>query len=904
MIFKRWFKPKWQHENPAVRQLAIAELDQQTPTQKEILHELAFNDGTEAVRRAALERLNEFSLWWQASKHEPAERLKQFAEQQLVHMLLENRVSPALKAQFIEECQRSSILEKLALQESDAAVKLQLLHRLNRQELYLAALQDKVLPESSKLTLLTLIDDDKQLEKAGRQCSEPLQQAIQAELQQRHEQRQKPEKLRKQLVLLLARLNAVREKTDVTQAEQQWRELSSQWQALQDQLPVLPEEERAEFSQKYQRISEQTTNMLAPKLAALAAAAQAEQQKVARQQQQQHALQQLQLLQQQLGQQIADGALDQAAVQQQAFETLRAQIEALQLPAELQSPLQAKIKTIQQQFDQLPQLAEALAQAARLLAELSAQPLPEAADAPSAFAGFRQWQKQWQQASKAAGAMLPEAFVHSYQALVKQWQEHCEPLLESQQKQSRLLRSKLSEFKRLHQEGRYKILFGLWKGIQTDVAQLSPAQRQLLEKDLQLAEQAIADLADLQAYIATPRKQALIATLQQLLEDNSLPVAERARQVKQARQHWNSLGRAEPELEEQLNEQFNQLSELAFAPCREFYAAQDLLRQQAAANRQQVIAELQQLSESGLQGKALDQALQSVQQRWQQAGAVSKEQYDALQSAYQAALQPLKKLQQQAYDDAATVKRNLIGQARQFAETALGEQVEQMKQLQQQWKLTGFAGPKQDQALWTEFRTACDAFFAKRQQQREAELQQLQQRRHDVTAELAQVAAAEGGHLSESQLQQALEQLEAIDTADDKALRQQQQQLRQQLRQQLQQRQQQAEQGQFRQLFAALENSQVQAAELPPVYRLVFNQRQESLSRADLTLALEWAAGVVSPEAESARRQQVQMQLLSDKHNSGDNISQNQLLGRWLQHGPVQPEEQPLLARVRALYLG
>ncbi len=78
MIFKRWFKPKWQHENAAIRQLAIAGLDHSTPQQKEILHELAFNDGAEAVRRTALERLNEFSLWWQASKHESAGTLKTF----------------------------------------------------------------------------------------------------------------------------------------------------------------------------------------------------------------------------------------------------------------------------------------------------------------------------------------------------------------------------------------------------------------------------------------------------------------------------------------------------------------------------------------------------------------------------------------------------------------------------------------------------------------------------------------------------------------------------------------------------------------------------------------------------------------------------------------------------------
>jgi len=150
MIFKRWFKPKWQHENATIRQLAIADLDHQTPQQKEILHELAFNDGAEAVRRAALERLNEFSLWWQASKHESADRLKQFAEQQLINMLLDNRVSAQLKQQFIAECNRSSVLEKLAIAESDAQIKFDLLQRLARQDLILQALHEPVLVLAQK----------------------------------------------------------------------------------------------------------------------------------------------------------------------------------------------------------------------------------------------------------------------------------------------------------------------------------------------------------------------------------------------------------------------------------------------------------------------------------------------------------------------------------------------------------------------------------------------------------------------------------------------------------------------------------------------------------------------------------------------------------------------------------
>ena len=55
MIFKNWFKPKWQHPDHVVREQAIASLSAGQREHKEILHELAFNDSSEVVRRSALD---------------------------------------------------------------------------------------------------------------------------------------------------------------------------------------------------------------------------------------------------------------------------------------------------------------------------------------------------------------------------------------------------------------------------------------------------------------------------------------------------------------------------------------------------------------------------------------------------------------------------------------------------------------------------------------------------------------------------------------------------------------------------------------------------------------------------------------------------------------------------------
>lgn len=904
MIFKRWFKPKWQHENAAVRQLAIASLDHSTPQQKEILHELAFNDGAEAVRRTALERLNEFSLWWQASKHESADRLKQFAEQQLIQMLLENKVSAQLKQQFIAECHRSSILEKLAQAESDSALKYQLLLRLDREDLYVAAVSDPVLTTAQRIALLALIKEDKALEKLSRQVEGEVATALQQMLTERLEQKQKPERLRKQVVLLLAKLNSLREKTDVAEIQQRLAQHQQEWQQLAADLPCLPEQD--EFIAKYNKVIDLTDKSLQPRLAALALEQQKQQQLQQQQQQFDHFAQQLQLLTEQLTTQLAAGELEQAQGLQTAVSQLSEQISAAVLTAAQQQQLHKTVRELKAQLERLPALAEALAQAARLLAELAAQSLPAAdADVALAYQAFKQWQQQWQRQSKLLQQYLPVSFSTSYQQLCQQWQQHCEPIVAQQEKQLRQLKAKIAEFKRLHQAGKFNVLFGLFKGIQADSQSLTVSQQQLLNKDLELLEKQVQDLSELQAYIATPRKQELLAQMQALASQTEVVASERAAEVKQARAVWNSLGRADAALEAQLNDDFNLACEQAFAPCREHFARLDAERLLHAEQKQQIIARLAAAVSEGVAGKALDALLSQATKQWQASGQVEKAVYASLQPQYQQLLEQLRQMQKAGQQQNAQAKQQLIATAVALtSQETIDNVAAQLKVLQQQWKQLGFAGREQDQQLWTEFRAVCDGWFAQRDALRQQQQQQQQVQVQQVSTELEQLTDAVAQTSEAAALRQLQQQLQQLDTADSAALQQRKLQLLQQLDSQLQQLAGAAVQDNWRQLFDALALPEPTLADLPAIYRLVFNQQQEKLlSRADLTLALEWAAGVPSPQAETARRQQVQMLLLTDKHNSGESINQPQLLSRWLQFGAVAPEEQALLRRVRALYL-
>lgn len=887
MIFKRWFKPKWQHQDPTVRVNAIASLDHGDQTQKEVLHELAFNDGAEQVRRAALERLNEFSLWWQASKHESAERLKQFAEQQLVDMLLQNRVSASLKQTFITECHRSSILEKLAQHDPDITTRYSLLLRLERQDLYLAALANSDFSDTQRLELIARIDDDKALERLVKQLQEPLKSAVQAELNDRQLQREKPEKVKKQLVLLLAKLNAVRERTDVLDAWQTWQDLLAQWQQLSVDLPCLTD--ASDFVAKFERIEQLTEQSLLPRVQQAQQQQAAVQQAAADQATAAAFANDVAALNQRVAAHVAAGELDVAADQQSALESLTRQVLHAQLPEALVQPLVKQLAKLQHHIDSIPQLSEQLAQMARMLADLTAQPLPALEQVDTAWQAFERWQKEWNNAVKQLAISVPEQFAVSHAELVERWQQHCEPMRAGQQKQLKLLKNKLQEFKRLHQEGRYNPLFGLLKGIEQQVASMGPLSP-AVQKELDGARELLQQLTELQAYIATPRKQELLAEIQALSQQAVTAVHERAQQVKQARQVWNSLGRADDSLEAQLNDAFNQACEQAFAPCRDFYAEQDAQRAQAAARKTALLEQMASYAFADV--KDVEKQLQSWQQEWEQAGVTERDVHQQLLDKYRAVTQAARNYIKQHHVHNAQRKAEMIASAQQAVESGSPDIARQLKQLQQLWKTVGYAGKKAEQDLWQQFRAVCDDYFAKRDAEKQQQQQQVQELLQQQQVLLAQITADDA-----SSVEQRLAQLSDERWHDDLvgAVKTLQQQLRNTATTQRQDEQ----RAELDQLLSLLALPDLQAAQLPPVYRLVFGAGQEHLlSRAELTVALEIAAGLESPTADSSIRQQVQMALLSQKLNDGEDVGVAALFSRWLQYGSLGEAELPLLTRV------
>jgi hypothetical protein len=912
MIFKRWFKPKWQHENPEVRQQVIATLSADDASHKEILHELAFNDASETVRKVALQQLNEFSLWWQASKHEASERLRQFAEQQVVQMLVTNKVSAALKSQFIQECSRTAVLEKIAAVEADPLIRLQLCERLDKPEFWQRALLDNVYSSEQRQYFIGKIADVKVLERLQKQASGAIASDIAVFLAAHTAAQEKPLRLRKDVVLLLAKLNALRERTDIAAIQQQYAELQQQWHALATDIALLDDAQI--HTAKYAKIVELTDAYLAPRVAELVAKQQAD--ALRRQQQQQLSALQVAIdkLQEQLSSTLGDADLAAAQALESQAKALEQQFLSLDAPDSEKQALKLKLSDLITQFNGLPQLAEDLALAARLLSTQASQPLPELAAVESSYQQFKAWQQQWRKQSKRLGALLPADFSRSAAQLMQTWQQHCEPLLAEQERHIRQIRGRIQEFKRLHSAGKFNVLFGLGKAILQELESLAPQQQLSLSKEQEFVSATLADLTELQAFVATPRKQQILQELTDLSGATVTleTVSQRVAAVKQYRNAWRSLGRAAADLDPQLNEEFNRLIELAFSPCRALFAEQDAIRAKHLAERQALLATWH-AEAATLQGevpfavaddKKRDQLIRQMQQQWSQCGAVAKEDYAMVQQQFNSLFSQLKQQQKQQQQYMANQKIALVSQAEALLtmDDAYAASV-QCKALQQQWQSLGFAGKNVDQSLWQSFRQHCDAVFSKRDTQRDQQHAERDAQKQALHSQWQHIVSQVAGDSDEQMLQQALQQSKALDASLDKALAQQIHLQQQQWLQLLEAKQHAAKFADLRALFTALADPACTAAQLPALYRLVFAAGQEPLSRPDLTIAIEWAAGVDSPSEDTDRRQQVQFLLLAEKHNTGEALSLSALLGRWLKHGAVLPEQLPLLQRLQRIFL-
>lgn len=175
-------------------------------------------------------------------------------------------------------------------------------------------------------------------------------------------------------------------------------------------------------------------------------------------------------------------------------------------------------------------------------------------------------------------------------------------------------------------------------------------------------------------------------------------------------------------------------------------AARAQARADAVTAKEQLVAEAEQIAEAGTSWKASGDRLRAIVDEWKQIKGVDRKTDDALWKRFAAARDAFGKRRGQHFAQldaergaARQSKEKLIERAEELAQSSdWKDTAAAMRDLMTEWKAAGRAGRDVEEQLWTRFRAAQDAFFARRSAtfaERDAEQVENQHKKEAVIAE-------------------------------------------------------------------------------------------------------------------------------------------------------------------------
>jgi hypothetical protein len=236
----------------------------------------------------------------------------------------------------------------------------------------------------------------------------------------------------------------------------------------------------------------------------------------------------------------------------------------------------------------------------------------------------------------------------------------------------------------------------------------------------------MAELRDWQTFVTAPKREALCADLQTLI-DQPLAPPDQLQRLKAVRADWRALGPITRREDHALGERFENLAELAFAPCKAWFAEQAALRAENLVARERICEELavyvRDTDWARADMQAADQILRTARAAWLAHAPVDRDAAKAVETRFEELQSSLHETIRNHWARKAEAKLHIVTAAEALLqdESPLPDRLQRAKALQQDWRDIGPLQPRaREQELWTAFRSACDTLFAARDAERRA----------------------------------------------------------------------------------------------------------------------------------------------------------------------------------------
>ncbi len=174
-------------------------------------------------------------------------------------------------------------------------------------------------------------------------------------------------------------------------------------------------------------------------------------------------------------------------------------------------------------------------------------------------------------------------------------------------------------------------------------------------------------------------------------------------------------------------------------------AAKQQARAEAIAAKEALVAEAEKIAESATSWKSSGERLRTIVEEWRQIKGIDRRTDDALWKRFAAARDAFGRRRGQHFaqldaerDTVKQVKERLIARAEELSGSSDWRDTgTAMRDLMTEWKAAGRAGRDVEDALWTRFRAAQDAFFTRRSEvfsERDAEQVANQHKKEELIA--------------------------------------------------------------------------------------------------------------------------------------------------------------------------
>lgn len=381
---------------------------------------------------------------------------------------------------------------------------------------------------------------------------------------------------------------------------------------------------------------------------------------------------------------------------------------------------------------------------------------------------------------------------------------------------------------------------------------------------VQLLTGQLRDLTDWQGFATEPKQIALCEQMEYLAEQPMEPEAKSER-IKELQKEWRDLGGSSNRT---LWTRFKQASDTAYEPCKTYFQAKSGLKQANLEKRKTICTELahfvNEADWSTIDWKAVERILQTARQEWKAAWPVEFRDNRQVQKQFDELLKKLEAPVDQEREKNEALKKAIVEQAQALTtHDPLNEAMNKAKALQADWKAVGITRHREDRKLWQAFRKACDEIFARRDAERSEQQQVAKEADTAAATVLQRVAGIDSSH-DEQTLNEATSDLQSLDISSASAtVREQVQKEKQRLNQAIAAQKLKAGVAEWQALVLARPGGSVSAEALPPQWPALAETVGE-LSDQEIVIRAEILAEIPSPEADQAKRMEIQVQRLTE----------------------------------------